>query len=109
MAEMKTIVTELAPGSIFHPSLCDLGEQHFWNAAAGMIWERELYQDVFDAKTGFVSEYGGISISSYENLGKYLTPAQQWGVKDEFAAVVQFAHRYGGLRLPDELRCRRAV
>jgi len=81
MADMKAIIDELAPGSIFHPSLCDLGEEHFWTAAAGMIWEREPYQVLFDAKTGFVSEYGGISLSSYENLGKYLTPAQQWGVK----------------------------
>jgi beta-mannosidase len=79
MADMKTIITELAPGSIFHPSLCDLGEQHFWTAAAGMIWSQESYGDLFSAKTGFVSEYGGISLSSYENLGKYLTPAQQWG------------------------------
>jgi beta-mannosidase len=79
MAQMKSIVTELAPGSIFHPSLCDLGEQHYWTAAAGMIWQKDPYQLLFDAKTGFVSEYGGISLSSYENLGKYLTPAQQWG------------------------------
>ena len=79
MAKMKDIVSDLAPGSIFHPSLCDLGEQHFWTAAAGMIWSKESYEDLFDAKTGFVSEYGGISLSSYENLGKYLTPTQQWG------------------------------
>ena len=79
MADMKAIITELAPGSIFHPSLCDLGEQHFWTAAAGMIWSQESYGDLFSAKTGFVSEYGGIALSSYENLGKYLTPAQQWG------------------------------
>jgi len=83
MADMQKIITDLAPGSVFHPSLCDLGEQHFWTAAAGMIWEREPYQALFDAKTGFVSEYGGISLSSYENLGKYLTPAQQWGVKND--------------------------
>src|ERR1035437_2992778 len=80
MADMKAIITELAPGSIFHPSLCDLGEQHFWTAAAGMIWSQESYGDLFSAKTGFVSEYGGIALSSYENLGKYLTPEQQWGV-----------------------------
>lgn len=80
MADMKAIITELAPGSIFHPSLCDLGEQHFWTAAAGMTWSQESYGDLFSAKTGFVSEYGGIALSSYENLGKYLTPAQQWGV-----------------------------
>jgi beta-mannosidase len=81
MAQMKAIITRLAPGSIFHPSLCDLGEQHFWTAAAGMIWSQENYQDLFNAKTGFVSEYGGISLSSYENLSKYLTPAQLWGTK----------------------------
>ena len=82
IAEMKAIVTELAPGAVFHPSLCDLGEQHFWNAAAGMIWQQENYQTLFDATTGFVSEYGGISLSSYENIGKYLKPEQQWGVKN---------------------------
>ncbi len=81
MAEMKAIVSELAPGSIFHPSLCDLGEQHFWYAAAGMTGQAGDYQEFFDAKTGFVSEYGGISMSSYENLGKYLAPAQQWDEK----------------------------
>jgi beta-mannosidase len=81
MAEMKAIVSELAPGSIFHPSLCDLGEQHFWYAAAGMTMQTGDYQEFFDAKTGFVSEYGGISLSSYENLGKYLTPAEQWDEK----------------------------
>ena len=81
MAEMKSIVSELAPGSIFHPSLCDLGEQHFWYAAAGMTGQTGDYQEMFDAKTGFVSEYGGISMSSIENLGKYLTPAQQWDEK----------------------------
>jgi beta-mannosidase len=81
MAEMNGIVSELAPGSIFHTSLCDLGEQHFWYAAAGMTGQTGDYQEMFDAKTGFVSEYGGISMSSYENLGKYLTAAQQWDEK----------------------------
>jgi beta-mannosidase len=79
MADMKKIITELAPGSIFHPSLCDLGEQHFWTAGAGMIWENGNYQGLFDAKSGFISEYGGVSMSSYENLGKYMNPAQLWG------------------------------
>ncbi len=81
IAQMKAIVTRLDPGAVFHPSLCDLGEQHFWNAAAGMIWSKETYQTLFDARTGFVSEYGGISMSSYENLDKYLSPAQLWGEK----------------------------
>ncbi len=82
MARMKAIITELAPDVVFHASLCDLGEQHFWTAAAGMIWSQESYGDLFSDKTGFVSEYGGISLSSYENIGKYLTPKQQWGTTD---------------------------
>ncbi len=82
MAHMKAIITELAPDAVFHASLCDLGEQHFWTAAAGMIWSQESYGDLFSDKTGFVSEYGGISLSSYENIGKYLTPKQQWGTTD---------------------------
>jgi beta-mannosidase len=78
-AQLKAIVSELAPGSIFHPSLCDLGEQHFWNASSGQVGARDNYQELYDAKSGFVSEFGGVSLSSYENLGKYLTPAQMWG------------------------------
>jgi len=81
IAQMKAVVTELAPGAVFHPSLCDLGEQHFWYAGAGAVFEGGTYEDFFDAKTGFVSEYGGTSISSLENMGKYLTAAQQWGAK----------------------------
>jgi beta-mannosidase len=76
IAEMKELVTTLAPDTVFHPSLCDLGEQHFW--MAGQAWEGGVYQEHFDAKSGFISEYGTISMSSYENLGKYLTPEQQW-------------------------------
>jgi len=81
IAQMKAIVTELAPSSIFHPSLCDFGEQHFWEGNGGMAWNGESYLALFDAKAGFVSEYGSASLSSYENLGKYLTPEQQWGAK----------------------------
>lgn len=78
VAQVKSIVTELAPGTIFHPSLCDLGEEHFWYAAAAQRWQTGSYEDFFDAKAGFVSEYGSMSMSSYENLGRYLTPKQQW-------------------------------
>lgn len=78
IAQMKSIVAELAPDTIFHPSLCDLGEEHFWTAAAGDRTQRGSYQDLFNASTGFVSEYGSVSMSSYENLGRFLSPEQQW-------------------------------
>ena len=82
MSEMKDLVTKLAPDAVFHASLCDLGEQHFW---IGADWDPRHYQEQFDAKAGFISEYGTTSMSSFENLGKYLTPAEQWGTKDKTA------------------------
>ncbi len=78
IAEVRKIVHEVAPGEIFHPSLCDLGEQHFWMAAAGLPGADATYQEHFDASAGFVSEYGSISMSNAEHLDRYLTPQQQW-------------------------------
>ncbi len=78
IAQIRAIVTKLSPTAIFHPSLCDLGEQHFWMAEAGARYIHSNYQEHFDARTGFVSEYGSISMPSFENLDKYLTPEQQW-------------------------------
>lgn len=82
MSEMKDLVSALAPDAVFHASLCDLGEQHFW---IGGDWDPRHYQEQFDAKAGFISEYGTTSMSSFENLGKYLTPEEQWGIKDKTA------------------------
>jgi beta-mannosidase len=76
--DIRTIIARLSPDTIYHPSLCDLGEQHFWMAGAGHSSNTENYQTHFDAKADFVSEYGSISMSSYEYLGKYLTSKQQW-------------------------------
>jgi beta-mannosidase len=73
----RTLVADLAPGAIFQTSLCDFGEQHFW-IAGGQRGNTQSYQELFDASAKFISEYGAISMSSYENLGKYLSPAQQW-------------------------------
>lgn len=80
--QMRSIVTELAPGTIFHPSLCDLGEQHFWYAAAEGGDQGDSYEKLFDAKADFISEYGSISMSSYENLSRYLSPDEQWGTNE---------------------------
>lgn len=82
VSEMKDLVTALAPDAVFHASLCDLGEQHFW---IGADWDPRHYQEQFDAKAGFISEYGTTSMSSFENLGKYLTPEEQWKTKDKTA------------------------
>jgi beta-mannosidase len=83
VATIKGIVDRLSPDTIFHPSLCDLGEQHFWMAEAGARYIESNYQEQFDAQAGFISEFGSISLTSAENLGKYLTPEQQWGFKTD--------------------------
>ena len=80
-AQMKKIITGLVPSSIFHPSLCDFGEKHFWEGNGGMAWNPENYRYLFDAEAGFISEYGSASLSSYENFAKYLTSEQQWETK----------------------------
>jgi beta-mannosidase len=71
------LVAELAPGSIYHPSLCDVGEQHFWMGNSGMGITGS-YLEHFNANTGFVSEYGGIAIPVYETLRKILSPEDMW-------------------------------
>ncbi|MBS1815244.1 MAG: beta galactosidase jelly roll domain-containing protein [Acidobacteria bacterium] len=79
--EVHEVVQRLAPGDIFHASICDLGEQHFWMSAPG-LGGNDSYRSLFDAEAPFVSEFGGMSMSSAENLGTLLTPQQQWGVKN---------------------------
>lgn len=75
--QIRKLVEELSPGTIYHPSLCDVGEQHFWMANAGMGTSGG-YQEQFNANTGFVSEYGSIAFPAYETLKKTLTPEEMW-------------------------------
>lgn len=71
------LVSELDPGTIYQPSFCDLGEQHFWMANAGM-GTKGGYNQHFYADTGFVSEYGSIALPCLETLKKMLTPEEMW-------------------------------
>ncbi len=75
--QMQKLVETLDPGTIYHPSLCDVGEQHFWMANGGMGISGG-YQEQFNANARFVSEYGGIAMPSLETLSKILTPEQLW-------------------------------
>ena len=79
--EIGKLVASLAPGTIYHPSLCDLGEQHFWMANAGMGTGGN-YTEHFNANTGFVSEYGSSALPSFETFQKMLTPEQMWSEKN---------------------------
>jgi beta-mannosidase len=75
--QIEKLVEELAPGTVYHPSFCDVGEQHFWMANAGMGISGG-YQEQFNANAGFVSEYGGIALPSLQTLQKILTPDELW-------------------------------
>ncbi|MFN8009513.1 MAG: glycoside hydrolase family 2 TIM barrel-domain containing protein [Terriglobia bacterium] len=75
--DIGKLVAELAPGTIYHPSLCDVGEQHFWMGNSGMGITGS-YLEHFNANTGFVSEYGGIALPVYESLKKILSPEEMW-------------------------------
>jgi len=76
------LVGRLSPGAIFHPSLCDLGEQHFWMADAGMRFFGGGYQEHFNARTGYVSEYGSVSLPVIESLRKELSPQDLWSTEN---------------------------
>jgi hypothetical protein len=75
------LVTELAPGTIYHPSLCDLGEQHFWMGNAGM-GNTGSYNQHFNAHTGFVSEYGSLSFPVLDSWKKEISPDDMWSQKN---------------------------
>jgi len=63
------VVMELSPDTIYHPSLCDLGEQHLWT---------ENYREYFRFQPLLVSEYGDVSPPVYETFKEALTPDQMW-------------------------------
>ena len=75
------LVAELDPGTIYHPSLCDLGEQHFWMGNAGM-GTMGSYNEHFNAYTGFVSEYGSLSLPTLESLKLELSPEDMWSKRN---------------------------
>ena len=83
--EIGGMVAELAPGTVYHPSYCDAGEQHFWTGTAGP-WRATPYQEQFQANTGFVSEYGSIAMPALESLEKMLTPEEMWSGSNPKAA-----------------------
>lgn len=76
VSEIRNIVNQLAPDAVFHPSLCDLGEEHFW--WAGQWWENELYQKQFDSAADFISEYGTLSTDNIDTMRTYMSPKEIW-------------------------------
>ena len=79
---VRELVTKLDPGTIYHPSMCDFGEHHFWMGNGGMGTTGN-YTDQFDAKTAFVSEYGSLALPPYESLQKQLSPEDLWSDRNK--------------------------
>lgn len=79
--EIGKLVSDLDPGTVYHPSLCDLGEQHFWMGNAGM-GNTDSYNQHFQAQAGFVSEYGSLSLPTLESLRKELSPEDMWSERN---------------------------
>ena len=76
---IKAIVEEEAPGAIFHPSFCDLGEHHFWMGNANWTGsDVSNYNEHFYANADFVSEYGTIALPVVQTLQTMLTPKEMW-------------------------------
>lgn len=80
--EVGKLVADLAPGTIYHASLCDLGEQHFWMGNAGM-GNTDSYNQHFRAQTGFVSEYGSISLPVLESWKKEISADDMWSERKD--------------------------
>lgn len=77
-AKIGRLVEKLDPGTVYHPSLCDQGEHHFWQGAAGIAGVNGSYRTHFNASTGFVSEYGSLSLPVLESFKKEISPADMW-------------------------------
>lgn len=75
------LVEQFDPGTIYHPSLCDFGEQHFWQGAAGSDVVGS-YLDHFHAQAGFISEYGSVSLPVLDDFKKEIAPSEMWSKKN---------------------------
>jgi beta-mannosidase len=80
---IKAIVEEQAPGAIFHPSFCDVGEHHFWMGNANWTGsDVSNYNEHFYADADFVSEYGTIALPVLQTLQTMLTPQEMWSLQN---------------------------
>ena len=73
IAEMEKVIRPLSPDTIFHPSLCDMGEAHTWNS-------NYRFYNHFEPQ--LISEYGEISPPNIETWREALTPEQMWSEKN---------------------------
>jgi len=76
LAKMEEIIEKNDIDAVYHRSLCDFGEMHFWE---GGLWD--TYDKNFENKTNFVSEYGSMAFSSYETIQNIVDTNKIWNNK----------------------------
>jgi beta-mannosidase len=74
IGEVEKVIQALSPDTIFHPSLCDLGEKHKWNGN---------YREYFNFAPLLVSEYGEESPSNLDSFSKLFAPGQLWSARNK--------------------------
>lgn len=72
---LKSIIEDLDPDSLYHPSFCDFGEDHFWEGGfpEGEFWDHRFFN------TKFVSEFGSIAPPGLDTLKTFVDESSLWG------------------------------
>ena len=73
LTSMEEIIKENDIDAVYHRSLCDFGEMHFWE---GGLWD--TYDKNYTNQTNFVSEYGSMAFSSYETIKNIVDTDSLW-------------------------------
>jgi beta-mannosidase len=75
--KMEETVLANDPDALYFKGYCDFGEHHFWE---GSLFKGTTYDQQFDAKADFVSEYGALAYFPMESIRKILDPEKVWNV-----------------------------
>lgn len=78
LRKIEEIVKANDPDALYFRSFCDFGERHFWHGGLGGI-----YDNHFESKKEFISEYGGMAFFPYETILKIVDPHQIWNDKQK--------------------------
>jgi len=79
LRKMEEVVKANDPDALYFRSFCDFGEQHFWHGGLG----GGIYDNHFESKKEFISEYGGMAFFPYETILKIVDPHQIWNDKQK--------------------------
>jgi beta-mannosidase len=76
--KMQETVLANDPDGLYFRGYCDFGEHHFWE---GSLFQGTTYDQQFDAKADFVSEYGALAYFPMESIRRVVDPEEIWSAK----------------------------